>query len=396
VTWITDADGSWSNAGNWTVGGAPNGSTATAALSSAITAPRTITIDQPVTLRSLRLASSASYTLVGSESITLDGGSSLTAAVGTHTIDVPLRITGTGSVSTSAGASLALASMSVDAGASLTLGGAGSLAIRGEITNDGSLATNNGSTTIRSIAGAGATVVGEGVALAVGAGDATGLIVDQASLDLQGSLELVSNSAAPAGLRVGALAFGGAGRLDLGNNRVIVDYADVSPYAFLLSEIAEGYQGGTWLGNGIVSAGLDSSPSEFIGIVEAGELNITSFGGVAVDATAVLVRRTLKGDADLDGMVGFADLLVLAQNYETGGGKGWAQGNFDYLANDVVDFTDLLTLAQQYGTSVLSSESTVAWDAFVVDWARARAMVPEPGVLSLLLLGGCLAVRRRV
>jgi len=57
----------------------------------------------------------------------------------------------------------------------------------------------------------------------------------------------------------------------------------------------------------------------------------------------------LAGDANHDGIVNFADLLVLAQNY----GKSnvtFGQGDFNY--DGTVSFPDLLILAQHYGRSL--------------------------------------------
>jgi hypothetical protein len=59
----------------------------------------------------------------------------------------------------------------------------------------------------------------------------------------------------------------------------------------------------------------------------------------------ILAKYALNGDANLDGQVNFADLLLLAQNY----GKtsaNWDQGDFNY--DGKVGFDDLLLLAQNY------------------------------------------------
>ena len=58
----------------------------------------------------------------------------------------------------------------------------------------------------------------------------------------------------------------------------------------------------------------------------------------------------LAGDANHDRAVDFNDLVVLAQNYNTTGGKTWDQGDFTGDGN--VDFNDLVLLAQRYNTSL--------------------------------------------
>jgi hypothetical protein len=65
----------------------------------------------------------------------------------------------------------------------------------------------------------------------------------------------------------------------------------------------------------------------------------------SVPSAAVSVRLT--GDLTGDNVVGFADLLLLAQNY--GATTGQPQG--DVNGDGRVDFTDLLLLAQNYGAT---------------------------------------------
>jgi hypothetical protein len=65
------------------------------------------------------------------------------------------------------------------------------------------------------------------------------------------------------------------------------------------------------------------------------------------------------GDLNHDGIVDFADLVILAQNYG-GTGKTFGEGNLDYDPAGNVDFADLVILAQQYGTALPAAASVVA------------------------------------
>jgi len=57
-----------------------------------------------------------------------------------------------------------------------------------------------------------------------------------------------------------------------------------------------------------------------------------------------LLRYTLAGDANLDGKVDFADLLVVAQRYN-GAAAGWIDGDFNF--DGKVNLSDLLALARR-------------------------------------------------
>ena len=74
-------------------------------------------------------------------------------------------------------------------------------------------------------------------------------------------------------------------------------------------------------------------------------------GNVVGGAAAVVNFRVLAGDADNNGTVGFSDLVILAQNYNTAG-RTFAEGNFNYSTDGLVDFADLIILAQNYDVSL--------------------------------------------
>ena len=81
--------------------------------------------------------------------------------------------------------------------------------------------------------------------------------------------------------------------------------------------------------------------------------SVSSINGVNI-GTFPQNFNSRRGDANRDGLVNFADLLILAQNYGTTG-KTFSQGNFDYDVAGNVNFADLLLLAQRYGTPLLSA-----------------------------------------
>lgn len=95
---------------------------------------------------------------------------------------------------------------------------------------------------------------------------------------------------------------------------------------------------------------------------------------VLYEAGAVKIAPALAGDADWDRTVGFADLLVLSQNYNATG-RFWNEGDSD--GDGVVGFADLLALSQNYNITL-----------------PAPAAVPEPSAVWLVLAAG-LGLRRR-
>jgi hypothetical protein len=80
---------------------------------------------------------------------------------------------------------------------------------------------------------------------------------------------------------------------------------------------------------------------------------------------------SLAGDANRDRTVNFADLLVLAKNYN-GANMAWADG--DFTGDGVVNFADLLILAKAYNTTLAApAPAPVAAAAPVMVAAAAPA-----------------------
>jgi autotransporter-associated beta strand protein len=195
------------------------------------------------------------------------------------------------------------------------------------------------------------------------------------------------------------------GKVDVMGNGMIVDVApggESAALASVRSLVASAATGGTYAGNGITSStAAASTTSDDVGYALASDVLGPSGGdfmGSAADASSVLVRYTLGGDATLNGTVDFNDLARLAQNYNvTDGQRLWSQGDFTHDGN--VDFNDLARMAQNYNTSLPTAADIAvlgAGAAFAEDVARAFAQVPEPGAIGLLGLAACgLAGRRR-
>jgi hypothetical protein len=153
--------------------------------------------------------------------------------------------------------------------------------------------------------------------------------------------------------------------LDLGDNRIIVDYFGSSPGATVRALLTSGYNNGAWTGSGIRSSAAAADDDTGIGYAETADLFSTfpaTFSGHAVDDTAVLLRHTGYGDTDLNGNVNLADFDRLADNFGMTFGASWFQGDFDFNGN--VNLADFDRLANNFGMT-FSDDAEDPGDGFV-------------------------------
>jgi hypothetical protein len=229
-----------------------------------------------------------------------------------------------------------------------------------------------------------------GAALVQSAGVLQAAYVRQNSLTLDGNVNIYPRAGGGDTSVLNSIAFNSSSaKLDLADTALIVDYTGSSPLSMLRTKIIQGYNGGTWTGNGITSSSAAANPAKYaLGYAEASDAlglsgaNTADFQGQTADATSALVRLTVYGDANLDGVVNFIDLVKLAQNYNGPGEKSWGQGDFNF--DGTVDFVDLVKLAQNYGGSFPTEPV-----------ASAFAAVPEPGATLFVFIAAYGLARRR-
>jgi hypothetical protein len=137
------------------------------------------------------------------------------------------------------------------------------------------------------------------------------------------------------------------GFLNIRDNGLIVDYGGGSPLAAVQNLLVSGYNGGAYNGDGIRSSNAGGNFG--IGYGENSDLGLGTFFGRSVDTTAILIRYTLNGDANLDGQVDLADFTALRNGFGTTN-SGWTSGDFNYdFETDLADFT---ALRNTFGLSV--------------------------------------------
>ena len=338
-------------------------------------------------------AATVSYLEIGTaDAVTINGTGTLTigqtlAAVqsiggGTHTINKPVNIAADAAISVVGTGMLSMPSVTWANGVNLNKNGTGTLQLQ-KIRAD-SVMLNDGKTVIT---GAGPANAGKMTILDVG-------YVATTQLDIGRTM-----------LAVDYVARGSA-------NPLITN----SPRTALADRLTTGYNadgGGLpqWTGPGIITsapevlgAGFVSSPYT-VRIIEASLLGFTTpapYGttGLTVDDSTVLLGFTFKADFNLDQTVSFADLVLLAQNYNLTGldpFTSFTKGDAD--GTTVVDFADLVLLAQSYGQTVGPFGSPIVDAAmaasFQHDWELAQSLVPEPASLSLLGMSALTMIRRR-
>ena len=371
--WINTGSGDWDDPNNWAGGNVPNAIGATANFLEDITSAATVTLNNPITVTNVRLQDEAGYTIVGGPSnnvLTFDGfaedARTVNAQLGSHTISAPISV-------------------------NLGVGTSGSMVFNVQRPQD--VLTISGDVAINIFNNATLTIQKTGP----GRLDITNIetpdtLTQPTNLVVSGgTLRFLSNSGRN---RVNGLSIAGGAtptaQLDITNNPMVIDYATpvppaTSPLATIKAQIAAGYAGGSWNGNGIISSSANASQFG-VGYAEASSLpSVPAIFGT-VDADTVLIRLTRYGDANLDGTVNLSDFNRLAANFGSTTGD-WSQGDFNYDSN--VNLSDFNRLAANFGLSAAGPTVTPE------DWARLGAAVPEPGSVALLGAGALLGLRRR-
>ena len=144
-------------------------------------------------------------------------------------------------------------------------------------------------------------------------------------------------------------------RLDLTGNDLVLRNGSL---ATANNQVARGFAGGAWTGNGIASAtaAADTSRLTAVGLVpnNTGTAALyASFDGVSVGTADLLLKYTYYGDATLDGRVDTADYTRVDAG-SLGLGTGWLNGDLNYDAStDGSDYT-LLDNAFNHQTTPLA------------------------------------------
>lgn len=370
------AGGSWNTAGNW-ANATPDGEGAVARFLNK-SAAASVLLDGNKTVGTVIIDSANDYTInpgSGGALTFANYGNVATLQIkqGQHTLGVGLNFVDDGKLDIAQGANvLATAGVNVTAGKKLSKVGLGVMQISGGVTlrSGASMVVSGGELGVDQIAGAGTLSVGTGAVARLTGNGGTASSVTALSLD--------------------GAAGAWEGTLDIGRSALIIRYGGPSPMATTVDQIKSA-RAAQWVGTGIGSSNAFTDPNGAVAVVEAAALLALSGGdtahfmGQTVDSASLIIRYTKAGDATLDGVVDFADLVKVAQNYGKATGVGsWSEGDFNY--DGVVNFSDLVTVAQNYGAALPNQALSSPSADFARDVTAAFASVPEPSLVLLAFL----------
>jgi hypothetical protein len=197
--------------------------------------------------------------------------------------------------------------------------------------------------------------------------------------------------------QTGLTIYGGS-LLDITNNTLEINYVgSPDPVATIVSLLATGYgPGKNWQGTaGILSSTAGNGPlSPLLSVGYADGDNANDLSKVTgLLPNQLLIKYTLAGDANLDGQVNFADLLIVAQDFNKTG-EDWVGGNFIYNPTGLVNFNDLLIVAQNFNKILTPANTSLPGDGGNI--ISLAIKVPEPSALALIAsVGAGLLPRRR-
>jgi hypothetical protein len=209
------------------------------------------------------------------------------------------------------------------------------------------------------------------IALTVNSGAALTINASQhlSALTLAGGSAALSVGGAKI-LRLANLTISGAGKLDLADNDLIIDYSgSASPlgswngagYTGVTGYVENGRNGGTWDGSGIVTsmpAAVSGKLKTTLGAGEAAQMlslaanQTATWNGQSVDSTTVIVKYTYVGDVDQNGEINGDDYFWI-DSHVLRSGAVFGYGNGDINLDGEINGDDYFWLDSQINSQGL-------------------------------------------
>jgi len=206
-----------------------------------------------------------------------------------------------------------------------------------------------------------------------------------------------------------SLTISAGSTLDLTNNAIAISFGSPAndPISTIVTELKNGYANGAWTGTSPTAGVIRSSTvATFGNSVSVGYLdgNIDTTDSAQVAPNQILVKYTLTGDANLDGIVNFTDFATVLKNFALPG-TDWAQGDFTYNPNSPstqgTNFTDFADVLKNFlqplpgGGGAETIGGTVQPLSAGVQIQNTVAPLPEPASLSVVSCGAAMLLRRK-
>ena len=157
------------------------------------------------------------------------------------------------------------------------------------------------------------------------------------------------------------------GTIDLAGGALLSRVGGPAP-SFFRPHLIRGHNAGAWNGtssSGAINSSLaaGSAISDGVGYGLGAETAVTSLGDLSIAAGDTLLRYTLDGDTDLNGVTDISDFARIAANFN-GTGKVWTTGdsNYDNVTN-IADFSPLAANFNQ-ATTATSRRAPLALPPF--------------------------------
>ena len=305
------------------------------------------------------------------------------------------------------GVNVAWASALTSSGGSLTKAGAGTLTLSGPNSYTGGTTVSAGKLLIGQ---AGTNAVFTGPTLST-ANTLTALPTGALSISGSGVVQLADgvtnqtfvtppspSAQVSSNINLTSLSLTGTGTLDIGNNRIIIDYSSpaTDPIASIEQWIANGFTDGETVGANpaIISSDIatDDSLSGFsygIGYADGADGIIAGLPSGEIE-----IMYTLVADANLDGTVNTEDFTPFSNNLNDSG-RSWDQGDFNY--DGTVNSEDFTPFSHDLNESagLAASETGPLASSLVLSSGLSLTNVPEPASMGLLVAAGLGMLSRR-
>jgi len=318
---------------------------------------------------------STNYTEYVAVPVTLNSTTDVTVTRGTDILDITGNVGGIGGLTMSGAGTLQLYGTNTYSGGTTVHSGTLLVSASGSLPANKPVTVNGGLLEIAN------TIAGNNLALS--ALTITGSGKAQVADNVSAGTPLGTSN-----VTLGSLSITGNGVLDIGNNRIIIDYSSpaTDPIASIASWIKNGFYnlaGPQIISSDIAADDAASGLSYGIGYADGAD------GAVAgLPSGEIEVMFTLLGDANLDGIVNSEDFTPFSANVGKNG--GWDKGDFNY--DGTINSEDFTPFSANLGKS-----ATLAAAAGALESADSLSLanVPEPASAGLMVMAGLGILRRR-